>query len=283
MPSFEPKIDEFLNALKNELPFLNYLSILIESRNTFPHSAGIASSASAISSIALCFAEIEAKFYGNPIDHPDFFRRASYLARIGSGSAARSVFGNFVAWGQTKLVPDSSDLYAVELKSEIHPFFKRLQNYILVTDSSTKSLSSSSGHEAMKNHPYASGRLLQANNNFSQILEVLQSGDWDSFISIVENEALSLNALLLSSSPGYILLKPETLSLIQEIRRFRKESGLFLCFSLDAGPNIHLLFHENDKSEIDAFTNSELRYYCEKANVIKDLAGDGPERIINND
>jgi diphosphomevalonate decarboxylase len=135
----------------------------------------------------------------------------------------------------------------------------------------------------MKIHPYAEGRLVQANNNFSQILDVLETGDWADFISIIENEALSLQALLLSSSPGYILMTPGTLSMIQKIRRFRKESGLFLCFSLDAGPNIHLLFHENDKSEIDAFTDSELRQFCEKGNVIKDLAGDGPERIANNE
>ena len=90
--AFKVKIQQYFESLLEVFPFIKQLHFTIESNNSFPHSAGIASSASAMSALALCLCEIERQLFGNLISEPEFLRKASYLARLGSGSACRSVY-----------------------------------------------------------------------------------------------------------------------------------------------------------------------------------------------
>ncbi len=106
----------------------------------------------------------------------------------------------------------------------------------------------------------------------------MKEGDWHSFITIVEEEALTLHALMMTGRPGYLLMQPGTLSILQLIREFRKETGCRLGFTLDAGANVHLLYAAVDASQVEAFINSELVRYCENGRVIRDKMGQGPEK-----
>jgi diphosphomevalonate decarboxylase len=279
MPSFESKIETYLLQLSKELPFLDKLKIEIDSSNTFPHSAGIASSASAMGALALCFASIEKELFEVAPEGYDFYRRASYLARLGSGSASRSVFGNYSLWGKTKFISDSSDYEAVGLKGHIHPYFQNIEDAILVVSPEKKRVSSSAGHALMDQHPYAKARYVQANDNLGKLLKSLELGDKNEFIRIVENEALSLHALMLSSSPSYFLLKPATISLLEKIRQFRNDTGTFMAFTLDAGPNIHLLYHEEDRHSIYKFIAPEIKSCCVDGSIIMDRMGEGPRKV----
>jgi len=89
---FEKRVKKYFDSLSPYFPFLSLFDIRINSNNTFPHSAGIASSASAFASIALCICSMEKELFGTLMDETDFYRKASFIARLGSGSASRSVF-----------------------------------------------------------------------------------------------------------------------------------------------------------------------------------------------
>ena len=101
----------------------------------------------------------------------------------------------------------------------------------------------------------------------------------NAFITIVESEALQLHALMMSGKTPFILMEPGTISLIKEIWRFRKETGIPVCFTLDAGPNVHLLYPNQYSPAIMDWIDSELAPYCAEGKYIPDHVGTGPEKI----
>ena len=275
-PAFGAKIEKFLLDNQVFFPFINQLNLTVESRNTFPHSSGIASSASSMSAFVMCLMEMEGRFDGKEID----LQKASYFSRLASGSAARSVYPKMAFWGATPYYEGSSDEYAVSLENDIHPVFETYRDSILIVSGETKSVSSRAGHALMEGNPYASARYAKANENIKDLLAALKSGDLDTFINITESEALQLHALMMCSNPSYILMKPNTLNLISEIRQFREETKIPLGFTLDAGPNVHLLYPENEADKVDGFIRNVLSSYCAGGRWIADRVGDGPKKLL---
>ncbi len=278
-PAFECKVRNWLELARPYQTFLEDYELKVDSSNSFPHSAGIASSASSFSALALCLCSMEKELTSDISGFDSFEKKATYLARLGSGSAARSVFGEFVVWGKSDLVIGSSDEFATPLDFHVHEKFRDLCDSILVVSSKTKSVSSTKGHRMMLTNPYAELRYTTAELNFSKLLNALKSGDTEGFVKVTENEALNLHAMFLTSSPGYILALPGTLEIINKIRQFRNTTGLFLCFTLDAGPNVHLIYPKSIQSRVHEFIRSELMPHCENGLWIDDEIGRGPERI----
>lgn len=274
--SFLPKIQQLVERAKPYLPFLKQLSMKIETHNSFPHSAGIASSASAMSAIALCLLQTEIQLCGCRESAHVFYRKASFIARLGSGSAARSLFPGFTVWGTHTDFPHASDQYAVPLK-QVHESFLNLKDAILITDENPKSVSSSEGHARMDEHPYKQGRFKQVENHVRSLHSALQQGDWKRFVEVVEAEALSLHALMLSAEPGYFLFNSQSMVMIELIRSFRAEYDIPVTFTLDAGPNLHVLYPETHKKAVEDFIRSSLAPYTRR--IIYDRAGEGPEMI----
>jgi len=95
----------------------------------------------------------------------------------------------------------------------------------------------------------------------------------------VENEALTLHALMMASQPSFMLLKPNTLKIIDLLKTFRKENNVPLCYTLDAGPNLHLLYPQEYALQAETFIEQELLGYCENRKVIYDSVGLGSEKI----
>jgi len=275
---FKPKINTFFKRIEQYVPFIKEFEYKIETSNTFPHSSGIASSASGMSALALCVMSIEKEI--NPsLTEVDFTKKASFLARLGSGSACRSLEGDLVCWGTHKEIGGTSDLFGVKYPHEVHENFKGYQDTILLVDKGEKQVSSSVGHNLMHNHPYAENRFQQAHDNLSKLIDVFKSGNLKSFIEIVESEALTLHAMMMTSLPYFILMKPNTLEIINKIWAFRESSGLHLCFTLDAGANVHLLYPDNEKEQVLDFINSQLVGYCQNAHYICDSIGFGANLI----
>lgn len=276
--SFKPKIENFINHI---LPYCSYLEqyhLTIDTLNTFPHSSGIASSASGLAALACCIMDLE-RTLNNQITPDYFLKKASFLARIGSGSAARSIEGPMMLWGQSSPIADSSNYYAIPFKKELHDVFKDYQDAILLIHEGQKSVSSTAGHDLMKNHPFAKKRFDQAPLHLAQLLEILKNGSLDAFIHLVELEALTLHAMMMTSSPYYLLMQPHTLSVIQRVWDFRKRTQIPLCFTLDAGANVHLLYPKIYGSEVTALINNELVRYCSNGKVIFDEVGTGALKI----
>lgn len=278
-PVFQKRIEDFIQNLIIDIPVIEHLHLNIISRNSFPHSAGIASSASAYGAIALCLCSIEKKIVGNVTGDLDFFRKASYLARLGSGSACRSIYPGYVVWGESEIYDNFSNLYATPVAFNIHEDFKLMCDTILVVSSREKKLSSSAGHELMKAHPFASGRYDQAQKNLGLIIDALRTGDMDLFTRIVEMEAMSLHALIMSSGTGVTLIRPETLAIIERVTDFRRTTNIPVCYTLDAGPNVHLVYPIKYATSVLAFINESLMPFCENQHVIWDKLGNGPVEI----
>ena len=280
-PAFGAKIEKFLHDNQTFFPFINQLHLTVESRNTFPHSSGIASSASSMSASVMGLLEIERSLSltkGRPIELD--LQKASYFARLASGSAARSVYPKMALWGATEAYEGSSDEYAVPLENDIHPIFKTFHDSILIVSGETKSVSSRAGHALMEGNPYAPARYAQANENIKNLLAALKSGDLETFINITESEALQLHALMMCSNPSFILMKPNTLNLINEIREFREETKIPLCFTLDAGPNVHLLYPESEAEKVEYYIKNVLADYCDRERWMADHVGDGPKKLL---
>lgn len=277
--AFKVKIQKYFESLVEIFPFLKQLHFTIESNNSFPHSAGIASSASAMSALALCLCEIERQLFGTLKIETAFLQKASYVARLGSGSACRSVYQKMAMWGESSIVEGSSDLYAVPFEEELHPIFKTFQDTILLVNKEEKGVSSRAGHGLMEGNIFAASRYQQARQNFIKLIDALKTGDVETFGQIAELEALTLHALMMTSNPPFILLKPNTLLLIEKIRAYRMETKQPLYFTLDAGPNLHLLYPESVKIEVMRFIESALLLYCENGQSIKDRVGEGAMRL----
>ncbi len=274
---FRPKIEQFLSRICAEAPWLEEYHLNIETHNSFPHSSGIASSASGMSALSLGLLSIQQHLSGEEVS--DFFNTASIWSRLGSGSASRSVYGGLVAWGKYPGLIDSSDEYAIPYQGEIHPVFHHYRDYILLVETGSKAVSSSAGHGLMLNHPYAERRFLQAHENMNRLLKIIRSGDLESFGELVESEALTLHAMMLTSSPYFILMKPNTLSIIERVQSFRKSTALPVSFTLDAGANLHLLFPGEHESEIRNFVETDLKSYLKNGRYIADQVGNGPESL----
>lgn len=268
-PDFHPKILTFFERIVKYVPFLKNYHFEISSKNTFPHSSGIASSASSMAALSLGIIQIERKLYQKE-DKDYFWRKASFLARLGSGSACRSVYQNIVVWGTQQQIKNSSDLYATPYPYKVHPIFKNYQDTILLIDKGQKKVSSSVGHSLMKNHPFAKERFAQAHRNIDTLIPIFKEGNLIDFIKIAESEALTLHAMMMSSNPYFILMKPNTLQVIEKIWEYREQTKTPICFTLDAGANVHVLYPEKYKNECMEFIKNELVVFCENKHYLCD-------------
>ncbi len=278
--TFEDRYRQYLQHVSKYLPFLNHTELVIRSHNTFPHSAGIASSASSFGALALALCDMERNMFGTLAEESDLVEKASFLARLGSGSASRSVFGGYTLWGNTEDIIASTNEAAISLNFIIHPKFADYCDSILVIDSGKKAVSSSAGHRLMEHHPFVSSRLVQVQDNLKKLLVSLQKGKEYEFLSVIEEEALTLHAMMLTSQPGYILLRPGSLGVIDRIRQFRLTTGLPVSFTLDAGPNVHILYPARLISQVKPFIDEELTGFCQDGQIIHDTIGTGPVKFI---
>ena len=277
---FEKKVERLLTDLMIEMPFLADYDLAFQSENNFPHSAGIASSASSMCALALCLVSMEQTVNQNKLNEEEFYRKASAIARCGSGSASRSVYGGMVSWGYNPSIKHSSDEFATPFPLNKGSRLNQIMDIILIVSSKEKTVSSSMGHNLMNEHPYREGRKLQANNNLAKMIKAIRNDDFPTIAEIAENEALSLHALLMTSGSGGLLLKPNSLSIIEEIKRFRDSTGLDLFFTIDAGPNVHLIYYEDQREQVLHFVHQTLIAYCEDGKWIDDKKGCGPQLMI---
>ena len=271
-PKFAEKTAKYLAGIEKYLPWVLRGSFVIKTENTFPHSSGIASSASGFGALAKCLMALDKEISGEKSPE-ETLQKASLLARLGSGSACRSLYNGLVVWGATPVVSGSANEYAVPYPvSEIHPIFRDFNDWVMLIHEGQKSVSSTVGHGLMDGNPYAQVRFAEAAKNFFTLQEILKNGDMGGFIKLVEHEALTLHAMMMVSDPAFILMQTGTLETIHKVWDFRMETGLPLFFTLDAGANVHLLFPNDGRQErIKAFIETELLAYTQSGGVVKDF------------
>lgn len=276
---FTLRLQTYLDSVYQVFPGLRKIHIEIDTRNSFPHGAGIASSASGFSALGLCITSLAEELHEEILPGLNFLQRASWLARLGSGSASRSVFPGFSVWGETPLWEGANNLFACPVTHGVSELFFSLRNTVLLVHEVPKAVSSTEGHRLMDRHPYAGGRFNQAVTNLSRLKSCLKINDPFEFVTITEEESLSIHALMMSAVPGYWLFQPTTLLLMQTIRQFREDSGIAVGFSLDAGANVHFLWFEKDREVVQRFLYDHISRHCPPERWLASGIGLGAERI----
>jgi len=217
----------------------------VQSSNNFPSGAGIASSASAFAALTLAATAAA----GLSLTEPEL----SALARLGSGSAARSVPGGFVEWtvGQDGQ-PETSFAFSIA-----PPEHWELVDVIAIVSQKQKAVSSTSGHVLARTSPLQEARVAGAAGRLQRCRDALLAKDFTRFAEIVEADSNLMHAVMLTSNPPIIYWEPITLAIMKSIRRWRAED-LPVCFTIDAGPNVHCLCPAQAAPEVERRLRSNL-------------------------
>ncbi len=200
--------------------------VKVESVNDFPAGAGIASSASAFSALALAASAA----FSLELTPPEL----SMLARRGSGSAARSIFGGFV---EMKTGESDTEAYASPLLPGDH---WELEDWVTVVDRGHKATGSSEGHPLAETSPIQSARVKDTDRRLQICKQALTDRDFNTFAQIVEQDSNLMHAVMLTSTPSLFYLQPASLMIMRNVMQWRRE-GIDACYTVDAGPNVHVI------------------------------------------
>jgi len=210
----------------------------VESESTFPKGCGIASSASGFAALALA----AARLFGLNPDEAELSR----MARLGSGSAARSIPGGFA---ELRAGDTHEAACAVCLAPET--WWPELRDVVVVVSAEEKAVSSAEGHRIAQTSEMLAGRLRAAGQRAAQVRRAIRSRDLEALGEASEADALSMHAVMMTSRPPLLYWHPETLDVIRCVWELRR-GGTGAWFTIDAGPNVHVLTDAKDAGAVEA-------------------------------
>lgn len=229
------RVSVFLNEVRRLAPDAGYAEVVSE--NNFPMGAGIASSAAAFAALA---AAASAAAGLDPDE-----KQCSRLARLGSGSACRSVPGGFCEWIPGTGDPDS---YAVSIAP---PDYWDLTDLIAVVSSEHKKVGSSAGHQSALTSPFQAERVKTAPERVKACREAILNRDFDALAEVSERDMVMMHAVMMTQLPPLFYWEPATMALIKQVRIWRNE-GLPCFATVDAGPNVHVICPAGSADEVRA-------------------------------
>ena len=228
------RVSTFLDLVRHMANMAVHAEVVSE--NNFPLGAGIASSAAAFAALSLA----AARAADLNLDEAGLSR----LARRGSGSACRSIASGFVEWqmGTTDI-----DSYAVSIAPPEH---WDLIDCIAIVSGEQKLTGSSEGHALAVTSPFQGKRLEDAPRRLEICRDAIRRRDFDALAQIVELDSDMMHAVMMTSRPALFYWQATSLSVMQAVREARG-SGLPVCYSVDAGPNVHVIteVHGQDRVE----------------------------------
>ena len=236
----------------------------VETRNDFPTAAGLASSASGFAALVMAASEA----LGLPEDR----RFLSTVARQGSGSAARSLFGGFVHM-HTGHRDDGADAYAEPLLgADAWP----LEVVVAVTTHEAKAVGSGEGMErTRRTSPFYGQWAGTVADDIQAARAAVTARDFAALAAVSEHSCLKMHALMLSSQPPLMYWSPATLACMQQVRRMRERDGLGVFFTVDAGPQVKAVCLPSDAGKVaDA-----LRAVPGVETVMRSGLGEGARRV----
>ena len=229
----------------------------VNSRNNFPMGTGIASSASAFAALTL------AATSALGIEVPG--RKLSALARLGSGSASRSIPAGFVSWRSGESHDDS---YAESFADSDH---WELDDVIAIVSREHKRIGSSAGHETADTSVLQRTRARTAAERFKVIKSAIMQRDFGQFAPVVEEDSNLMHAVMMTSNPPLFYWQPLSLTIMEAVRRWRTKEGLAVCYTLDAGPNVHCICLASDAEAVA----SRLRELSPQIEMLQSGVGGG--------
>ncbi len=241
---------EYLNTIgaTQALP----ASVSLEIRSKIPPGIGLASSSAVFSALAEAYAGFDKLTAGGFVKGISR-RDVSILARLGSGSASRSVFGGFVAMvaGAGEEI-DSS--YAEEVAPQNHWV---LHDVIVVPTKKEKSVGSTEGHALAHTSPLFEARLRDIPRRQKMCIEAIRAKDFQKLQQVSEEDCLDMHAVMRSSSPSLDYLSGETHRIIRDIEALRTREDLAVLYTMDAGPTVHLVCEESALPSVRTFAHAQ--------------------------
>jgi diphosphomevalonate decarboxylase len=198
----------------------------VESQNNFPTSAGMASSASAFAALAMA----STRAAGIQLDEAALSR----LARRSSGSACRSIPGGFVEWASGT---GDRNSYAISIAP---PEYWDLADCISIISREQKSTGSTEGHALAGSSPLQAARVGDAPRRLDFCRHAILTRDFAALADIVESDSNLMHAVMMTSHPPLFYWQPSTLLVMQTVREARAK-GMPVCYTVDAGPNVHVI------------------------------------------
>jgi diphosphomevalonate decarboxylase len=253
------RVSYILDIIRDKANIHQYAEVMTE--NNFPSGAGIASSASAFAALALA----GSKAAGLNLSEQELSR----LARRGSGSAARSIPAGFVEWQAGEHDEDSFAFSIAE------PDHWKIVDCVAIVSASHKKTGSTEGHSIAPTSPLQAARVADAPRRLEICRNAILNCDFDSFASIVELDSDMMHAVMMTSTPPLHYWKPASLEVMNKVRSWRAE-GIPACYTVDAGPNVHVICPEPEAYVID----KRLREIPGVDDVLVARAG-GPAKIVN--
>lgn len=209
----------------------------IVTQNSFPKGTGIASSASGFAALTLAAALA--------LDAPLTQNDLTMLARIGSGSACRSIPDGFVVWekGTSSATSTARSVGSAE--------YWDLRDILAVVDPTMKKVPTTEGHETVATSPHWNDRLASVEGRLRAILSAFKDKNFDLFGRILEEDCLDMHKVMQSQVPPLVYWTEETRALMRSIIGWRA-SGLPVYFTIDAGPNVHVICEgKNEKTVVN--------------------------------
>lgn len=203
----------------------------VVSKNNFPKGAGIASSASGFAALTVAAASAASLGLSE--------KKLSILARIGSGSACRSIPDGFVEW---RTADSSAQSYAVSLHP---PDYWDICDLIAVVGESSKKISSTEGHALAESSPFYKARIMGMKDKVKEMKDSLRKKDFTKFGEILEAEAVNMHSVMMTSEPPLYYWLSQTLEIMLAITEWRGR-GLEAYFTIDAGPNVHVICEDKN-------------------------------------
>jgi diphosphomevalonate decarboxylase len=211
---------------------------MVTSENKVPTAAGFASSASGFAALAAA----ASKALNLELNQ----KQLSILARQGSGSACRSVYGGYVEWQKGEL-PDGKDSFANQILSEQDWNISILS--VLVASEKKKVSSREGMKRTVETSPFYSGWINTVEKDIVKAKMAIKDRDFESLGKVVEANAMKMHATMLGAEPPILYWQSGTLEVIHHIQNLRL-SGIPAYFTIDAGPNVKVLCLPGDEQQV---------------------------------
>lgn len=237
-------IARFLSHLQRMKEYFHYDgSFLVRSGNNFPASAGLASSASSFAALTKCAIEALSKITKTPV--PDVFQQAE-LSRLGSGSSCRSFLEPFVLWKESSV-------------EKIDFPYDELIHRVLLIETEEKKISSGEAHRRVKTSPYYENRTQHAEERLFSLIKALEGKDWECAKDIAYAEFQEMHHLFETAKEPFYYQTKTSKALLECIDKQWKKEKDGPIITMDAGPNIHLLYRKDQKELLKRFEEAILR------------------------
>lgn len=233
----------FLEHMQRIKAYFNYTGgFLVQSSNNFPHSSGLASSASSFAALTKCAALALAELTQQPLLPVE---EQAQLSRLGSGSSCRSFFAPWALWKE-------NEVHAIDLP------YTNLIHKVIVVSNQPKEVSSSEAHKRVKSSPFYESRPQRAEENLKQLISALSHKDWPAIFQICWSEFQDMHHLFKTCAEPFAYMTDGGIELLNRLQDLWDKTGDGPIVTMDAGPNIHVLYRPDQVEVAHQFNTDYL-------------------------